>query len=104
VGLNSDVSVRRLKGSNRPVNSENDRAAVLSAFECVDAVVIFENDTPYELVKKITPDVMVKGDDYTEDMIAGADIVKQNGGKVVLVPLVDGKSTTEILNRGKANE
>lgn len=99
VGLNSDSSVRRLKGPERPINNEQDRAELLCALEFVDYVIIFEEDTPYELIKKIQPDVLVKGGDYNEDNVVGTDIVKANGGKLVLVPFVEGKSTTNIVNK-----
>lgn len=99
VGLNSDSSVRRLKGDERPINNEQDRAELLCALEFIDYVTIFEEDTPYELIKKIQPDVLVKGGDYNEDNVVGTDIVKANGGKLVLVPFVEGKSTTNIVNK-----
>lgn len=99
VGLNSDSSVRRLKGAERPINNEQDRAELLCALEFIDYVTIFEEDTPYELIKKIQPDVLVKGGDYNEDNVVGTDIVKANGGKLVLVPFVEGKSTTNIVNK-----
>lgn len=99
VGLNSDQSVKRLKGEERPINNEQDRAEVLCALEFVDYVVIFEEDTPYDLISKIQPDVLTKGGDYKEEEIVGADIVKQRGGKVVLVPFVEGKSTTNIFRK-----
>ncbi|MGA2298608.1 MAG: D-glycero-beta-D-manno-heptose 1-phosphate adenylyltransferase [FCB group bacterium] len=99
IGLNSDESVRRLKGRHRPINEETDRALVLSALRSVDYVCIFDEDTPLELIKLLKPDVLVKGGDYTEETIVGADFVKSTGGKVVIVPLVPGKSTTELLSR-----
>ena len=99
VGLNSDASVRRLKGPTRPVNDQRARAAVLAALEAVDAVVVFDEDTPLELITQIKPDVLVKGGDYTISEIAGAEFVKLNGGEVVIVPLVPGFSTTGILNK-----
>jgi rfaE bifunctional protein nucleotidyltransferase chain/domain len=97
VGLNSDDSVRRLKGPERPLNNEQDRSIVLSALGMVDYVVLFEEDTPYELIKKVKPDILVKGGDYTRETIVGADIVEKGGGEVVVVPLVAGKSTTNII-------
>jgi rfaE bifunctional protein nucleotidyltransferase chain/domain len=97
LGLNSDDSVRRLKGETRPINDQKDRAIVLSALKPVDYVVIFEQDTPYELVDLIKPDIIVKGGDYTPEAIVGADIVTNNGGEVVVIPLVEGKSTTNIV-------
>ena len=103
VGLNSDASVRRLKGPERPVRAEQDRAFVLAALECVDAVVLFTEDTPLELVRALRPDVLVKGGDYTEATIVGAADVKAWGGRVVVVPLTPGQSTTSIVEklRGK---
>jgi len=98
VGLNSDASVKSIKGETRPVNSEADRAEVLCAFEFVDAVIIFNEDTPLELIKKILPDVLVKGADYTPQTVVGADVVMENGGKVELVKLVEGKSSSRILD------
>jgi len=99
VGLNSDDSVRRLKGEKRPINDQEDRAIVLSALKPVDYVVIFEQDTPFELVELIKPDIIAKGGDYTPESIVGADLVTKNGGEVVVIPLVDGKSTTSIIER-----
>jgi D-beta-D-heptose 7-phosphate kinase/D-beta-D-heptose 1-phosphate adenosyltransferase len=98
VAINSDASVRKLKGPTRPVNSEVDRARVLSALECVDAVVIFGEETPLELIQALQPDVLIKGGDYTRESVVGADVVEARGGKVVLVPLVAGKSTTAVLS------
>jgi D-beta-D-heptose 7-phosphate kinase/D-beta-D-heptose 1-phosphate adenosyltransferase len=99
VGVNSDESVRRLKGPMRPVRSEAERAFVLAAVECVDLVVIFSEDTPLELVNTLKPDVIVKGGDYTEATIVGADEVKSWGGRVVVVPLTPGQSTTAIIRK-----
>lgn len=97
VGLNSDVSVKRLKGTDRPVLSQEDRAAVLSALDCVDMVVIFGEDTPLKLLEAIKPHVLVKGGDYSPDTVIGRELVEGGGGRVVIVPLVRGKSTTGIL-------
>lgn len=97
VGLNSDDSVRRLKGVSRPVHCLADRAEVLSGLAAVDHVVMFENDTPLDLIKTIRPDVLVKGGDYTADNIVGADIVREAGGQVVVIPTLAGRSTTSIL-------
>ncbi len=95
VGVNSDASVRRLgKGPERPVRSERDRAYVLAALECVDAVVIFGEDTPAELVAALQPDVLVKGGDYRPEDVAGGDTVRARGGRVVIIPLTEGHSTT----------
>ena len=88
VGLNSDDSVRRLKGPARPINGEKERAFVLAALGCVDYVVLFEEDTPENLIKAVRPDVLVKGGDYALDQIVGADFVRQNGGSVTTIPFV----------------
>lgn len=101
VGLNSNASVKRLKGPTRPVNNEHSRALLLASLLIVDAVVIFEEDTPLELVKAIMPDVMVKGGDYTVDQIEGAKEVIANGGRVVINPIVEGFSTTSIIEQLK---
>lgn len=97
VGLNADLSVRRLKGVGRPVNSWSSRALLLAAQTYIDAVVLFEEDTPIELIKAILPDVLVKGGDYTPETVIGADVVKSYGGDIQIVPLVDGFSTTRII-------
>lgn len=99
VGLNSDASVRRLKGPTRPVRNTAERAAVLAGLEAVDAVVVFDEDTPFELVSALQPDVIVKGGDYAPDTIVGADIVRARGGRVVVIPLVAGQSTTSIIEK-----
>ena len=99
VGVNSDDSVRRLKGPDRPVNSEQDRAEMLSALGFIDYVVIFGEDTPYELIKKIQPDVLVKGGDYKPEEVVGRDIVEARGGRLELIQFVEGKSTTNIINK-----
>jgi len=99
VGVNSDASTTRLKGPERPVRPEADRAFVLAALEPVDAVVLFEEDTPLELIRELRPDVLVKGGDYTPDMVAGAAEVQGWGGRVVIVPLTEGHSTSAIIDR-----
>jgi D-beta-D-heptose 7-phosphate kinase/D-beta-D-heptose 1-phosphate adenosyltransferase len=99
LGLNSDASVRRLKGPSRPVVGEGDRARLLGALECVDAVTIFEEDTPLELLRDILPDVLVKGGDYTADQVVGRDLVEAHGGVVTIVPLVAGLSTSALVQR-----
>lgn len=99
VGLNSDASVKRLKGENRPINAERDRAEMLASLAFVDYVVIFEEDTPYELIRMIRPDVLVKGKDYAGKDVVGSDIVEAAGGKLVLIDFVEGKSTTGIISR-----
>ncbi len=101
VGLNADASVRRLKGPSRPVNPEDDRAYLLASLAAVDAVVLFEEDTPRELVRALLPDVLVKGGDYRAEEVVGGEEVVAAGGRVVIAPLVPGRSTTEILERGK---
>ena len=104
VGLNSDASVQRLKGPTRPINSENDRAIVLSALGTVDAVVIFGEDTPIELIKAIKPDVLIKGADYSIENVVGADVVMANGGKVLLAQLVPGKSSSGTIAKAKLDK
>lgn len=99
VGLNSDASVRRLKGPERPVRSQRDRAYVLAALEVVDGVVLFDEDTPLELIQAVTPDVLVKGGDYVVETIVGAREVLARGGRVAVVPLTPGQSTTSIIER-----
>jgi D-beta-D-heptose 7-phosphate kinase/D-beta-D-heptose 1-phosphate adenosyltransferase len=99
VGLNADLSIRRLKGPNRPVQGEVARATVLAAVKSVDAVVIFSEDTPIELIETLEPDVLVKGADYTVDTVVGAESVQRRGGKVVLAELLSGHSTTETVKR-----
>lgn len=100
IGVNTDASVQRLgKGDGRPYNDENSRAKVLAALRLVDAVVLFDQDTPLELIQNIGPDVLVKGGDYTEDQIVGAEYVRANGGEVRSLKLVDGYSTTGLVDR-----
>ncbi len=99
VGLNSDDSVRRLKGLGRPVRSEAERAYVLAALECVDAVVVFAEDTPRDLVRHLAPDVIVKGGDYSPETVVGASDVMARGGRVVIIPLTPGHSTTGIIEK-----
>ena len=103
VGLNTDASVRRLgKGAHRPVNGEAARARVLAGFEAVDCVVLFDADTPLDLIQRLSPDVLVKGADYAREAIVGADLVEARGGRVVRVPLVNGFSTSSIVERLRA--
>ena len=99
IGLNTDASVKRLKGESRPVNDEKSRALLLSALQFVDAVVFFDEDTPYELIKQVQPDILVKGNDYKPEEIVGYDIVTAKGGKVLTIDLVEGFSTTNIIKR-----
>ncbi|MGC1484250.1 MAG: D-glycero-beta-D-manno-heptose 1-phosphate adenylyltransferase [Candidatus Acidiferrum sp.] len=99
VGLNSDASVRQLKGAGRPVLPEHERAEILAALECVDAVVIFDEPTPREVIAGLLPDVLVKGGDWPGDQIVGREEVEAAGGRVVSIPVVPGYSTTEILRK-----
>jgi len=101
VGLNSDASVQRLKGPTRPINNTESRAIVLSNLVLVDIVVVFEEDTPLELISTLLPDVLVKGGDYTIETIVGAKEVIANGGKVIINPIVEGFSTTELIEKIK---
>jgi D-beta-D-heptose 7-phosphate kinase/D-beta-D-heptose 1-phosphate adenosyltransferase len=99
VGVNSDRSVRALKGEGRPVQDEAARAIVLSALADVTSVVVFDEETPLELIRALTPDVLVKGGDYTPEQVVGREIVEKAGGRVVIVPLVPGQSSSTILSR-----
>jgi D-beta-D-heptose 7-phosphate kinase/D-beta-D-heptose 1-phosphate adenosyltransferase len=99
VGLNADASVRRLKGAQRPVNAVSDRVEVLSALAMVDHVVVFDEDTPEALIRDVEPDVLVKGEDWADKGVVGREFVESRGGKVVLVPLLEGRSTTKTLER-----
>ena len=101
VGLNSDASVQRLKGPTRPINNTESRAIVISNLAIVDLVVVFEEDTPLELIKALLPDVLVKGGDYTIDQIVGAKEVIAGGGKVIINPIVEGYSTTGLIEKIK---
>ncbi len=103
LGLNSDASVCRLKGPTRPIVSERERARVMSALAAVDAVVLFEEDTPLELIRALKPDVLVKGGDYTIETVVGHEEVLRNGGRVEIVPTVEGFSTTNIVKKLTAN-
>jgi D-glycero-beta-D-manno-heptose 1-phosphate adenylyltransferase len=103
VGLNSDDSVKKLKGETRPLQKQDDRAFVIGSLKCVDAVIIFGEDTPYELIKSVLPDYLVKGGDWKEDDIVGSDIVAGNGGKVISLKFVDSYSTTNLINQIKNN-
>ena len=104
VGLNSDDSVRRLKGAGRPLVPESDRAAVLAGLRSVDAVILFDEDTPLELISALLPDVLVKGGDYDRDDVVGREVVEGAGGDVRVLPFVEGYSTTDILNRLKETQ
>ncbi len=102
IGLNADASLRDLKGKNRPVIKQDQRALLLAALRFVDAVIIFEEDTPLKLIMALQPDVLVKGGDYTEDSIVGAAAVKANGGMVTIIPFVSGLSTSGIIAKIRA--
>ena len=99
LGLNSDSSVKKIKGSARPINKQLDRARVLSALSCVDYLTIFSEDTPLRLIRLIQPDVLVKGGDWQTEKIVGADFVKARGGKVLAIPYIKGYSTTKLINK-----
>jgi rfaE bifunctional protein nucleotidyltransferase chain/domain len=99
VGLNADASVRRNKGPGRPINSQGERAEILAALACVDAVVIFDEDTPAEIIRLVQPDVLVKGADWPADQVVGRDTVEAHGGRVVLMPVEPGHSTSAIIER-----
>ena len=102
VGLNNDGSVKKVKGENRPVQDEYSRAMALAAMSFVTNVILFEEDTPYNLIKIVKPDILVKGGDYTEDEIIGSDLVKSRNGEVVSIPLIQGYSTSSILKQIKS--
>ena len=99
VGINTDESTRRLKGPERPLVPEFERAEVLAALQCVDYVTLFPEDTPVELISLLKPDIHVKGGDYRADVLPEAEAVRSYGGEIVILPLVEGRSTTEIVNR-----
>lgn len=100
LGLNTDHSVKRLnKAPNRPVNNESTRAIVLAGLACIDLIVFFDEETPYELIKFLQPNVLVKGNDYKAENIAGYDILKANGGDVITIPLLEGYSTTKLIEK-----
>ena len=102
VGLNTDESVRRLKGESRPIQNESARASVLASLNAVDLVVLFDEDTPFEIVSALQPNILLKGADYQDKEVVGSDIVKAKGGEVILIDLEEGHSTTNIVNRIKA--
>ena len=101
IGVNSDLSIKKLKGENRPIIEESSRIKQLSALEFVDAVVLFDEDTPLKLIETIKPDVITKGGDYTAKNIVGNEVVSQKNGEVIIIPLTQGFSTTSILNKIK---
>lgn len=103
LGLNTDASVKRQnKSPERPVNDQQTRASIIAALECVDYVVLFDEDTPYELIKALQPDILVKGADYKPESIVGYDIVKARGGEVITIPLTEGFSTTGLIQKLKS--
>ena len=102
VALNTDRGVRRLKGPERPVNGLTDRSAVIAAVESVDAVISFDEETPIDLIRRLKPDVLVKGGDYTIEGVVGHEVVEANGGRVLLVELVEGRSTTRLIEAIRA--
>ena len=102
--LNSDKSVKSIKGPTRPVNNENDRAELLSALKCVDYVVLFDEDSPRNLLDEIKPDVYTKGADYTMETLPEADIMRKNGTRVEFIKFVEGKSTTNVISRVKCEK
>ena len=99
VAVNSDLSVKSIKGDKRPIVSQSERAEVVAALEMVDYVIMFDEDTPYNIIKKLQPDVLIKGGDWTIDKIIGRDIVEARGGKVIAIPFIEGASTTGIVER-----
>jgi len=101
VGINSDESVKNLKGETRPINSESARAKIIASLNCVDAVIIFNEPTPLEIISELIPDILVKGGDYLPENIVGNEIVVENGGKVLVLPFVDGYSTTKLIEKLK---
>jgi len=99
VGVNSDRSVRAIKGPSRPITTEDERAELVAALSCVDGAVVFDEDTPWQLIAALQPDVLVKGADWAEDAIVGRDIVEARGGRVVRIPIESGYATTAIIER-----
>ena len=104
VGLNTNDSVRRIKGKHRPLNDQGARAKLLAALSFVDAVVLFEEDTPAQLISTILPDVLIKGDDWQADDIVGADVVRKNDGRVLTLPLLEGYSTSHLIKKIKESQ
>jgi D-beta-D-heptose 7-phosphate kinase/D-beta-D-heptose 1-phosphate adenosyltransferase len=102
IGLNTDASVKRLKGASRPINNENDRALIIASLAQVDAVIMFDEDTPLSLIQFLKPDTLVKGGDYSKEQVVGAEFVKNNGGQTVILPFLEGYSTTSIIERSKS--
>ena len=103
IGLNTDDSVKRLKGNNRPIKNQQERAVLLASFQFVDGIILFNEDTPYDLIKKTEPDILVKGSDYKKEEIVGADVIKNTGGEIVTIDFLEGYSTTSILDKIRKN-
>lgn len=103
IGLNTDNSVKRLKGNNRPIKNQQERAVLLASLQFVDGIILFNEDTPYNLIKKIKPDILVKGSDYKKEEIVGADIIKNTGGEIITIDFLEGYSTTSILDKIRKN-
>ena len=101
IGLNTDSSVQRIKGNDRPVQDEYARAITLASMQFVNAVILFDEETPYNLIKTVQPDILIKGSDYKAEDIVGYDIVKEKGGEVITIDFIDGYSTTSIINKLK---
>ena len=99
IGLNTDDSVKRLKGKNRPIKNQQERAVLLASLQFVDGVILFNTDTPYDLIKKIEPDILIKGSDYKKEEIVGADILQNTGGEIITIDFLEGYSTTSILDK-----
>lgn len=104
IGVNTDNSVRRLKGAARPITDENSRSVIIASLQLVNAVVLFDEDTPYDLIKQVQPDVLVKGSDYKPEDIVGYDIVKTKGGEIVTIDYLDGYSTSSVIEKVKSSD
>lgn len=103
VYLNSDASIKRLKGNTRPINNQQDRAEIIASLECVDFVIIFEEDTPCQLIELVKPDIHTKGGDYNKETLPETKIIQENGGDLVFINFVEGKSTTKTIEKMKQN-
>jgi len=103
IGLNTDDSVKRLKGNNRPIKNQQERSVLLASLQFVDGIILFNEDTPYDLIKKIEPDILVKGSDYKKEEIVGADVIKNTGGEIITIDFLEGYSTTSILDKIRKN-
>ena len=103
IGLNTDDSVKRLKGNNRPINNQQERAVLLASLQFIDGIILFNEDTPHDLIKKTKPDILVKGSDYKKEEIVGADVIKNTGGEIITIDFLEGYSTTSILDKIRKN-